>query len=382
MSMKENKFKILLLYRELIPSILLCGHEQFKYLDSKGEIEYRAVDVAKITANDINWSNLIVLGRLDSWYERKLAEISYKANKYLIYIIDDDLLNLPEEITSACYYNQKAIRDNINMMLGISNAIISPSPLLLDKYGEGKVKIQVEEPIVYPSKCIEHDVNKPIKIGFAGSIDRTADLEAVLYETLKEIRNKYKDKVQLEFFGAIPSFSKELDANCISYSDSYKGYIDKLNSLNWDIGLAPLPDSNFHKHKHYIKMLEYAGVGIYPIYSNQGPYLRFNKQYGVGTMCSNDKNDWIKAIEELINNRPLLEKQRQLANEKMRGLLSIETCSNDLKKQLDEKVIISKSSNNATANLALLKIEGLFKRGISFVRSRASRARKKIKGKR
>lgn len=140
----------------MIPSILLCGHEQFKYLDRNNEIEYRAVNVYKITANDINWSNVVVLGRLDGWYEKELAEKAHKAKKYLIYIIDDDLLNLPKKIRSALHYNQKSIRDNINRMLEISDAIISPSPLLLDKYGENKVKIQVEEPIVYPSKYVIH----------------------------------------------------------------------------------------------------------------------------------------------------------------------------------------------------------------------------------
>ena len=378
MNMKENKFKILLLYSKMIPSILLCGHEQFKYLDRNNEIEYRAVNVYKITANDINWSNVVVLGRLDSWYEKELAEMAHKAKKYLIYIIDDDLLNLPKKIRSALHYNQKSIRDNINRMLEISDAIISPSPLLLDKYGENKVKIQVEEPIVYPSKYVIHKTEEAVKIGFAGSIDRTADLENVLYEALKEIKNKYKDKVQLEFFGAIPSFSKELNANCFAYSDSYDGYISKLNSLNWDIGLAPLPDSDFHKCKHYIKILEYAGVGIYPIYSNQGPYLRFNKQYDIGTMVSNDKDDWIKAIEQLINNKSLLDNNRQSLNEKICDLFSLEECSKSLKKQLDEKVVLCSFNNNILVNFTLLKTKGLLIKGFSKINRVLNTAKNKI----
>ena len=378
MSMKENNFKILLLYRRMIPSILLCGHEQFKYLDSKDEIEYRAVDVYKVTGNDLNWANVVVLGRLDSVYERKLAEIVHKAQTYLIYVIDDDLLNLPKQISSAFYYNQKMIRDSINRMLDISDAIISPSPLLLDKYGEGKTKLQVEEPIVYPSKYTVHKMDSAIKIGFAGSIDRTADLENILYETLKTIKDKYKDRVQIEFFGAVPCFAEELDANCLDYIDSYESYINKLNSLNWDIGLAPLPNSDFHKCKHYIKIIEYAGSGVYPIYSNQGPYLRFNEKYGIGTMVSNDKDDWVKAIEELINDRFLLDKNRQLVNEKMCNLLSLEECSKALKKQLDEKVILQESVKNASVNLALLKIEGSFNRGISLIKSRAHRIKNRL----
>lgn len=374
--MKE--YKVLLLYRVMIPSLILCGDEQFKYLSEHNKLDYRSRKVYEVTAEDLNWANIVVIGRLDSWYERKITEILYKANKYIIYIIDDDLLNMPKAISSSSYYGQNDIRDNIQTMIKMSKALISPSPKILEKYGKDKKKIQIEEPTVYPFSYKAHDMNKAVKIGFAGSIDRTHDVETILYDTLKKIKNKYGEKVEIEFFGAIPSFSKELNAKCISYSDSYKGYIEKLNSLDWDIGLAPMPDSEFHSCKHYIKIIEYSEVGIYPIYSNQGPYLRFNKEYELGTMLQNETDAWVKAIEDLIEHRDNLEKQRKYINEKICNYMSLESCSNKLLEDLDSTIDMSIKSKNVTANLIVFKSKGLCKRVISASKSRIIRLKQKV----
>ncbi len=374
--MKE--YKVLLLYRVMIPSLILCGDEQFKYLAEHQKLDYRSRTVYEVTSEDLNWANIVVIGRLDSWYERKLTEILYKANKYIIYIIDDDLLNIPKEISSSSYYGQSDIRNNIQKMIEMSKALISPSPKLLEKYGEGKKQIQIEEPTVYPFAYKAHNSNKAVKIGFAGSIDRTHDVETILYDTLKTIKNKYGEKVEIEFFGAIPSFAKELNAKCISYSDSYKGYIEKLNSLDWDIGLAPMPDSEFHSCKHYIKIIEYSEVGIYPIYSNQGPYLRFNKEYGLGTMLPNETDAWVKTIEDLIEHRDNLEQQRKLVNEEICTYMSLENCSNKLLDDLDRTIDVSLNSKNVTANLIVFKSKGFSKRVISALKSRIIKLKQKI----
>ncbi|MDO5300272.1 MAG: hypothetical protein Q4F18_12640, partial [Clostridia bacterium] len=228
---------VLLIYRRMIPSIRLCGHCQMEYLAREGKLEYRAIQEMKIKSSDLNWADVVLLGRLDSWYEYQLTKKLHEAGKYLIYIIDDDLLNIPPEISSAAYYGQKEIQGYIRGMIGMSDAIMSPSPLLLQKYAtDGRRAIQIEEPAIDPVPYKPHDPNKPVKIGFAGSIDRTGDIENILKDALIQIKQEYGDRVQFEFFGAIPSFARELDARCIPYCDSYDEYRKTLNSLEWDIG--------------------------------------------------------------------------------------------------------------------------------------------------
>lgn len=197
---EARKPHVLLIYRQMIPSIRLCGHCQMEYLAQQGKLEYRACQEMKIKNADLNWADTILLGRLDSWYERKLAEQLRKAGKYLIYIIDDDLLNIPSEISSAAYYNQPDVQRNIRSMIEMSDAILSPSPRLLEQYAvNGRKAIRIEEPAIDPVPYKPHDPAQPVKIGFAGSIDRTGDIESILKEALIRIKKEYGNRVQFEF---------------------------------------------------------------------------------------------------------------------------------------------------------------------------------------
>ena len=298
----ERKPHILLIYRKMIPSIRLCGHCQMEYLAGQGAVEYRAVQEMKLKNSDLNWADTVLLGRLDSWYERRLTELLYESGKYLAYIIDDDLLNIPSEISSAAYYNQSDVQENIRMMLALSDAVLSPSPILLKKYAGGKCALQIEEPAIDPVPYKPHDPNAPVRIGFAGSIDRTGDVEHILKDALIHIRQKYGDRVRFEFFGALPSFAKALGARCIPYCDSYDEYRRTLNALEWDIGLAPMPDTPFHACKHYNKFVEYAAAGVVGVFSDVEPYARLKSRGSPGLYCKNRSEEWEDAIEELIEN--------------------------------------------------------------------------------
>lgn len=363
--MKENKgvrkANVLLIYRKMIPSILLCGHSQLDYLSKNNQINYKYKQCMELKTNDINMADIIILGRLDSWYEYQITKLCKKANKYIAYIIDDDLLNVPVEVSSASYYRQDDIRFYINNMIEMSDAIISPSPYLLNMYGNDKYQIQIEEPALNQTTYEKHNENKPVKIGFAGSIDRIANIDDLLKNVLINIKNKYKEKVEFEFFGAIPSFAKEVGAKCISYTDSYKKYKDILNSLKWDIGLAPMPNSSFYACKHYNKYIEYSASGIVGIYSNVMPYTRLSNIAKNIILCDNQEEKWQNAIEELIEDRERLEDYRKaICNQKF---LELSVISSDFLDKINKVNINTQNTININKVTWInLKIKGLYKR--------------------
>lgn len=358
MLMKESSQtkKILLIYRKMIPSILLCGHSQFEYLAKEKKIEYRSKQVYELKADDINWADIVVLGRLDSWYEHELAKIIKKTNKYMLYILDDDLLNIPPEVSSSAYYNQKEIKGYISDMIDMSNGLISPSPILIDKYGKTKNNILIEEPALDQVEYKKHDANLPIKIGFAGSIDRIANIEELLKDVLIKIKDKYKDKVAFEFFGAIPSFAKEIDAKCIPYTDSYEEYKKTLNGLAWDIGLAPMPSTPFYACKHYNKYIEYSASGVVGIYSNVEPYTRLLNLNKDVILCDNDSTKWFKAITSLIDDRNKIEDYRKsISNQEW---LTLEYISKDFSDELERpKVNCEGTINIRRSSLKVKKLK-------------------------
>lgn len=295
----------------MIPSVKLCADFLLTKYAETNLIEYQKTDVLKITTKQLQWADIIVLGRLNTLAEANLCEKIKNATKEILYILDDDLLNLPESSSSYHLYLQKDIKVAITKMLNLADGIISPSPVLLEKYGKSKRNILVEEPAISFKPPVLRKNKDTITIGFAGSIDRTNDLNSILSNALYSIHKRYGDRIQFEFFGAIPPFAKNLHSKTYQYLDSYENYIDKLKDLSWDIGLAPMPASSFHSCKHYIKYIEYSSLGIAGIYSDEMPYIRLKENNAPAIFVKNTEEDWVNELSSLIENKEKLNKYKE-----------------------------------------------------------------------
>ena len=326
--------RILLICRQMIPSVYLCGHVQMEWLDREGKVAYRARTEGTLRREDMDWADVALLGRLDSWFAVKAAQALRRAGKQLGYILDDELLAVPEEMSSASHYQSASVKRQIESLIAMSDAIISPSPLLLQRYAtDGKRGILIEEPAVEPVSYAPHDPDGPVRIGFAGSVDRTGDLAAILGEALVELKKRYGGRVHFEFFGAIPAFAANLDATVIPYSDDYLAYRELLNGRKWDIGLAPMPDTPFHACKHYNKFVEYAAAGIAGVFSDVPPYDRLHGRTEAAVFCENTAQAWLAGIGRLIDEDALREEMRRKACEAAR-IWSVENSARDLYEQL------------------------------------------------
>lgn len=297
---------IVIISHSLIPSVLLCGHSQLSHLKKQGLIDYKFLPSYRIRSEELTWADIIVFVRSESHLEAMASEIT-KGKKHLVYVLDDDLLNLPSFASSAKYYNIPSIHNNIIKIMENCDTFLTPSRVLLEKYGS---KFRYADLIDEPSlNCVEKlNKNKKIKIGFAGSIDRTQDINSILEDSLVEIINKYQDKIDIEFMGAKPSIVEKYNLTHIPYQDSYKKYTQKMGELNWDIGLAPMPISDFHSCKYFNKYVEYASFGIAGIYTNCKPYAYGIKDKTNGLLVNNNKEEWVNAISELIENDKLRNK--------------------------------------------------------------------------
>lgn len=357
-----GKRRVLLIYRALTPSVRLCGHCQMEYLATRGKLEYRAVQELKLRVRDIKWADIVLLGRLDSWYEYQLTRMARGAGKYIAYILDDDLLNIPPQVRSASNYGQPEIQGYIRGMIDLSDAIISPSPLLLDKYAKGKRAIQIEEPAIDPVEYRPHGKDGPVKIGFAGSIDRIGDIENVLRDALIRVKDAFGDRVRIEFLGAKPDFAERLGACCEPYIDSYDDYRHTLNALQWDIGLAPMPDTPFHACKHYNKFSEYAAGGVVGVFSNVQPYVRLRGFYDCAVLCENTPEAWIKALGDLINDSDRREECRRKAILCAREHFSLQKSAEELEAALPDPTRLNVTGTVKCRWLGFMKARNVLKR--------------------
>ena len=302
--------RVLMLTRERIPSAILCADAPLTELSRQGKLKYRWSRPAELSREDLAWADTVVFLRSDSRWEAALSKLAADSGRDTIYVLDDDLLSVPRELSSGEFYARESTRSSIREVMGNCRCLLSPSEELLGKYGGAFDRTGlIEEPALGGGEKSRRDDGRVV-IGFAGSIDRAGDIDRILEKALCDILGKYGDRVTLEFFGARPTLADRPGVRHIPYQTDYSAYQKTMASLDWDVGLAPMPDTPFHRCKHYNKYIEYSAYGIPGIYSDVIPYRRAVRHGENGLLTENTPEAWAGALDTLISDEPL---RRRLA---------------------------------------------------------------------
>ncbi len=344
---------ILSICPEYIPSVILCGDVQLNYLKSNNKLDYRFKKVKEISFLDLIWLDVLYVIRGDSSYILDIVKWCKKHNKIVVYVMDDNLLEVPQNLSASHFYLKKSTKKVINNLINISDGFISPSSKLIEKYSNNNQKtLQIVEPSLNPID--KKNKNSIIKIGFAGSIDHADDINLMLTDVLKTIKNKYKDRISIEIFGPKTKLHNEIEIIEHPFLDSYEEYQKKMKECNWDIGLAPLSESYFNSFKHYNKLVEYESFGIVGVYSNVEPYTFALKNKINGLVVNNDYDSWVNAICELIDNEELRNKMCSNCIKEAKTIYSLDSSSTSLFDYLSSFEISSSKDKTNKLRLKLL----------------------------
>lgn len=363
---------VLMTYPGLIPSVLLCGQFQLAFLAQTGKIEFRSISRNALTAEDCGWADIIFLVRSDSELEVGLARLWKRAGKKLIYVLDDDLCHVPMTSQSYKLYAHKTVQKSIQTLLTLSDYVLSPSEILREKYG-GEKAIPVEEPSpAHPVK--ERRRGGPVRIGFAGSLDRGKDLDMLLGKVLETLLERYGTRISVEFFGVQPKIAQIHGLKCIPYCGSYEEYQQAMDKLDWDIGLAPMPETAFHACKHYNKFVEYAGCGIVGVYSDTIPYTYVVRDGQNGLLCANTAEAWINALSRLIDNESLRIRIARDAQQQADTEFSVEATALALEKALGSLLTYTALNHDPLEISSLLRMKICLRRVLFFFEHNGIRA--------
>ena len=335
----------------------LCGYEQFSYLANCGQISFDAVPLESVSEDVLRDADAVVFVRGDDSFEVSLAKKLKRAGKYLVYVLDDDLLNIPGYISSADYYHRNYVMRNISELMSLCDCLLTPSQRLAQKYGDKfQQVILIEEPALTYAESVQR--NAPVKVGFAGSIDRALDFEQILAEPLRRVKAQLGDQVSIEFFGAKPDVADELGCKWYPYTESYEEYQQTMKKLEWDIGRAPMPDTEFHACKHYNKFIEYGSYGIISVCSDHVPYTRVVKNWENGVLCQNTTQAWTDALVQLITASQTREQIRTQLCREIKEDFQVPEVSMRLWSQLD--ACITKLERYTIGSLGGIRMKRVF----------------------
>lgn len=362
-AVSERLCRVLLVYESMIPSVRLCGDGQLGELATQGKIEYRRRQTLRIRWADIAWADVAVLCRLDTCLGLCVARRLRNAKRYLIYMLDDDLLAVPMGLSVSAYYSREDIRNNILGMMRLSNALLSTSERILRKYcGEHQRMLRMDG---YAEPCFEFKEHDGlVKIGFAGSLDRLPDVDVILHEALLRIHERYGERVHFQFLGVSPAWAWEIEAQSFPYMDSYEKYRKTLADLAWDIGLAPMADTPFHACKYINKYIEYASTATAGVFSDVPPYSNaITQEMGVGALCENSAQAWYDALSRLIEDDTYRERCRMQANKYVRREMNLKSVTDRFLVQTHDIFAWRAEPAPRQKTLVLDKAQYLFQKG-------------------
>jgi glycosyltransferase involved in cell wall biosynthesis len=281
-------------------SILLKGHLQ------------RHRDISRFKEFDI-----IFIQREASFFGSSYFEkYAYKSGKKVIFDFDDAIWLAD---TSAANKKWEWVKDpsKFNKNVGYAHAVIAGNTYLANKAKEC-TKCQVH---VIPT-TVDTNVHIPkpelrgkekICIGWSGSFSTIKHFEEIV-PVLQELNKKYPGKLQFKVYGDVHYRNEDLYIQGVPWHPSTE--VDVLNSF--DIGIMPLPNDEWAKGKCGLKALTYMSCAVPVVMSAVG----VNTEIGVNesALLVNSKEDWMDALEKLIENKSLREelgkKGRRVVEEK------------------------------------------------------------------
>ncbi len=240
----------------------------------------------------------------------RIKEIARDQNIPIIYEIDD-LLFEPSHFPTVEEY--KYYRPAIGLML---DALVNADSVITSTPGL-KAYIEKFNPkcVVFPNYLnekewkFEQPKNNPngvITVGYVGTRSHIPDIEA-LAPLVSSVYEKYKNQVIFQLW------IQQLPCQLMSYRNvhwtpvsipDYPAYIKWFSTIQPDIWIAPLLNTPFNAVKSPIKFLEYSAKGIPGVYSRVNPYQNVIT-HGENGLLAGTSDEWINALEELIDHPEL-----------------------------------------------------------------------------
>ncbi|HZR84286.1 MAG TPA: glycosyltransferase [Candidatus Binatia bacterium] len=339
-SAERRPARVLAVSEAQIPSAVLGVNAVFEHLARDGRsCELRVATSIELDPRDLAWADSVVLVRGASPAERRILGEARRLGRFVATYMDDDLERVPPGARSAFFFGSPRVAADIAAILRSADAVYVCSErlgaVLSERHRRATTLLRQPRPPRLPEELgpppsVAAATNgaagdgAPIAIGFLGSVDHTAFIESLLARPLTALVRERRDSLRLVFCGANPPFAWQLDAHCESFDLDFTAWRRRAFELGISIGLAPLPDTPFHRCKYFNKYLEYGSLGIVGIYSAVPPSADAVVDGETGLLCPNEPAAWSAALLRLVDDRALRARLARAAYEDVERRFSAE----------------------------------------------------------
>lgn len=176
-----------------------------------------------------------------------------------------------------------------------------------------------------------------IVIGWAGAGGHKYDL-SIIEDVIPELKAKYGDTIEFVSFGGEQPKGFDKHHNWVELHR----YPEKLASLGFDIGIAPLRDNLYNRGKSNLRWLEYSALRIPTVASEIEPYKNTT-----ALLCVTH-DDWVSALSTLIENKETRQEMGEFAYRTVKRKFNAEDKNTTLLNALNDTIWETKRKSSSS----------------------------------
>lgn len=243
-----------------------------------------------------------------------------------LYVIDDDLLNVPHEIGQAKfeYHNHPLRLDAVRFLLENSDRVYCSNMRLAERLRSHGIEANFFVGDVFcAGTVIAAPRQRPArKMGYMG-FDHEHDFKVALPAVVRAMR-EFPD-LQFELFGKIPRPPELLEFGVrvvqLPVVQDYESFLSALAEREWDVGICPLARTPFNEVKNINKWIEYTSVGT-AVVATAGMIYDECCAEGAGLLVDDDQ--WEEALYTLLVDTERRVRQIKTAQDKLKREYSLD----------------------------------------------------------
>jgi glycosyltransferase involved in cell wall biosynthesis len=222
--------------------------------------------------------------------------------KPIIYQLDDPLY-LPYKSPSNGYLSYLKFFGKVKEIIKLSKVVIANSSHIRDYALQFNKNVRqvpsIVDTSVFTYKSFDKNLEK-VCVGWSGSPTTLKNIKLVegALQTISD-----KDICDIHFIGGT-----EFGLKNVKYSaQKWNGETEVEDLRKMQIGLVPLPDNAWNKHKFIMKTAQYMALGIVPVGTPMASNPEVIKHGENGFLAANDK-EWVEYLKILIEDSALRNK--------------------------------------------------------------------------
>lgn len=223
------------------------------------------------------------------------------AGAFTVYEIDDDLFHIDRSNVAAHkLFTRPDIRQNMIDNIAMASRVTCSTEPLAEILRKHNADVRVC-PNGIPDWLLEHNPtrydNRKVTIGWGGSPTHEMDFAEVDGQ-LRRFLNQ-RDDVEFHCLGTDYADWMRIPKDKCRFTPWVPSVPDFYQTIDYDIGIAPLRPHIFNRSKSNIKVLECAALGIPVVASDVYPYRNFIRHGETGYLVKYP-HEWGKYLRELV----------------------------------------------------------------------------------